>query len=179
MRTIMLVSTAAILALSLAACGNSDPKASAEYKALAAKLAVTKSQLAEARQQVGDLPQEQASLKAAQDQLASDQAGLATAEQSVAEREKAVEKREKAVKKIEGTIAANTIPGDGTYRVGDDMSPGTYKSVDNEECYWQLSSDANGNDIIANNNVDGQAIISARAGEYFESQDCSDWHKIG
>jgi hypothetical protein len=179
MRTAILATSAVVLALSLTACGGSDPKSSAEYKALASKLSDTQSQLAKAQQQVGNLPQEQASLKAAQDQLDSDQAGLATAEQNVSGREKTVEKREKAVKKIEGTIAANTIPGDGTYKVGGDMNPGTYKSIDNEECYWQLSSDANGNDIIANNNVNGQAIISARTGEYFQSQDCSDWHKIG
>ena len=72
-------------------------------------------------------------------------------------------------------MAANTISGDGVYRVGKDMKAGTYKSSDNADCYWQISTDANGDNIVQNNIVTGQALVTVRDGQFFESRGCGDW----
>ncbi|WP_291280028.1 hypothetical protein [Galactobacter sp.] len=73
---------------------------------------------------------------------------------------------------------------DGTYRVGDDIQPGTYVvQVDEDEtafsgCYWERT-DANGN-IIDNNFINSgfraQAIVGAS--DYsFSSNECGEWVK--
>ena len=64
---------------------------------------------------------------------------------------------------------ANTF-GDGIYLVGTDLPAGKYKGTPSEgtSAYWQISSDANGRQIIANNNVDGQFYIDVKAGQYLE-----------
>lgn len=70
-----------------------------------------------------------------------------------------------------------SISGDGTYEVGVDMRPGTYRSVDNFGCYWQVSRDPNGSDILSNDNTDGAAIVTVRRGQFFTSQGCDDWSR--
>jgi hypothetical protein len=64
--------------------------------------------------------------------------------------------------------AASAI-SDGTYLVGTDIPAGKYKgSVTGSTGYWQISSDANDSNIIANNNVTGPFYVQARAGQYLE-----------
>jgi hypothetical protein len=58
---------------------------------------------------------------------------------------------------------------DGTYLVGTDIPAGKYKGiVTGSTGYWQISSDANGSNIIANDNVTGPFYVQARAGQYLE-----------
>lgn len=58
---------------------------------------------------------------------------------------------------------------DGTYLIGTDIPAGKYKgTVAGSTGYWQISSDANGSDIVANSNVTGPFYIQARAGQYLE-----------
>lgn len=86
--------------------------------------------------------------------------------------------REAAVTETETAIEANTIRGDGTYIVGDDIKPGTYRSVDNDGCYWERMKDLEGgfDSIIANDNVDGQGVVTiAPSDAGFASSDCNDW----
>lgn len=73
--------------------------------------------------------------------------------------------------------------GPGTYLVGSDIAPGTYRaSVDGIGCYWERMKDATGgfNAIIANDYVsDGQALVTIKATDVaFKSQGCTDWVKI-
>ncbi|MBM9504994.1 hypothetical protein [Actinacidiphila acididurans] len=76
------------------------------------------------------------------------------------------------------------ISGDGMYKVGADMQPGTYRSTGNADgnCYWERAKDAlHGTDsIIANDNVTGTAIVTiAHTDAYFKSSGCGDWRKTG
>jgi hypothetical protein len=76
------------------------------------------------------------------------------------------------------------MAGDGMYKVGVDIQPGTYKSTGNadDSCYWERSKDAlHGVDsITANDNVSGTGIVTIAAGDaYFKSTGCTDWHKTG
>jgi hypothetical protein len=77
-----------------------------------------------------------------------------------------------------------SMSGDGMYKVGIDIQPGTYKSTGNAEgaCYWERSKDAlHGlGSITGNDNVTGTALVTVRSSDaYFKSQGCGDWHKTG
>lgn len=79
------------------------------------------------------------------------------------------------------------MEGDGQYLVGEDMQAGTYKTagpdksgfVDN--CYWARAKDASGEfeAIIANDNLKGQGRVTVNKGEYFETNGCQEWTKVG
>lgn len=82
--------------------------------------------------------------------------------------------------------ASTTIPGDGTYQVGKDIPAGTYKSSGASasgagDCYWERAKDASGSmdSIIANNNSTGQSVVTVNAGEFFTTQGCNTWVKVG
>lgn len=61
----------------------------------------------------------------------------------------------------------------GQYKVGTDMEPGEYVFfTDSSSGYFCVSSDANGNDIIKNDNFDYNSIMTIRDGEYLELSRC-------
>lgn len=57
---------------------------------------------------------------------------------------------------------------DGTYLVGTDIPAGRYKGTVNGQGYWQISTDANGSDIVSNNVVTGPFYCEVKAGQYLE-----------
>ena len=71
---------------------------------------------------------------------------------------------------------------DGTWRVGADIEPGTYRNSGEDGCYWERLSGFSGtsDDIIANGFPDGDAAIvtiqSTDAG--FLSEDCNVWFPV-
>ncbi|WP_424892077.1 hypothetical protein [Streptomyces sp. XH2] len=77
------------------------------------------------------------------------------------------------------------MPGNGMYKVGADIAPGTYKSVGNKQdgCYWERAKDAlheSADSILANENVTGNAVVTIAPGDaYFKTNGCSDWKKTG
>lgn len=103
-------------------------------------------------------------------------------ETDVAARETAVQDREDAVGTAEKTAASNTFSGSGTYLVGTDIKPGTYRSKDNDGCYWARLKGLSGSlgDILANDNVNGPTIVTIKkTDKAFETNRCGDWTKIG
>jgi len=66
-----------------------------------------------------------------------------------------------------------TTVSDGTYLVGTDMEPGTYKSPGSRGCYWARMKDDAGQDIIANNISDGPARFTAKKGEFVKINRCT------
>ncbi len=85
------------------------------------------------------------------------------------------------------TIATTTTPGpktsfaDGSYRVGVDIAPGTYRSSGtNTDCYWKRMSNFTGtDDIIANylsNSPTTVTILASDAG--FQTRRCGTWTKV-
>ncbi len=95
------------------------------------------------------------------------------------QRESALAAREKAVGSTEATIAANTIPGDGTFLVGKDVKPGTYRTTgpkSGSSCYWQRSGDASGTNIIANDNIAGPTVVDIKSSDVaFKTSRCAAW----
>jgi hypothetical protein len=73
---------------------------------------------------------------------------------------------------------ANSPLGEGIWRVGADIAPGTWKSSGEGSCYWARLSGFGGtlDHIIANENAEGQAIVQIGEGDAgFKSAGCGDW----
>ncbi|MGW1775044.1 hypothetical protein [Streptomyces sp. NPDC002104] len=86
--------------------------------------------------------------------------------------------------KAKGTPKAEISGKAGMLKVGVDIAPGTYKSAGSTEdgsgCYWERTKDATGSldTIIANDNPEGQAVVTIAAGDgFFKTTDCQDWKK--
>ncbi|WP_407838871.1 hypothetical protein ACE1OC_24820 [Streptomyces sp. DSM 116496] len=86
--------------------------------------------------------------------------------------------------KATGTPKAEMSGKAGMLKVGVDVAPGTYKSAGSTEdgtgCYWERTKDASGSvdTIIANENPEGQAVVTIEAGDgFFTTVDCQDWKK--
>ncbi|OFI39470.1 hypothetical protein BIU82_14190 [Arthrobacter sp. SW1] len=154
-----------------------DPKASPEYKVVVEEKAGTQSQLEELA----------AKYKALEDGIAAREAKAAQRETDVAAAEAelktaqaAVKKREEAVTATEKEKAKNTV-GDGTWTVGRDIAPGTYRATADvgSSCYWGLyTSGSNGGDIIENDLPGGgRPSVTVAAGQDFKSSRCGTWEK--
>ena len=74
-----------------------------------------------------------------------------------------------------------SIPGDGTFRVPQEVKPGTYRTSGEDGCYWarlrNLSGDFDA--ITANGNTDGPTTVQIRSGDKgFETRRCGTWRKV-
>jgi hypothetical protein len=71
---------------------------------------------------------------------------------------------------------------DGTFLVGSEIKAGTYRTSNPDgSCYWERLSGTSGDfeDIIANGNPDGQAVVTIRSSdEAFNSQMCGEWTPV-
>jgi hypothetical protein len=71
--------------------------------------------------------------------------------------------------------------GDGTYQVGTDIQPGTYRTREGSpNCYYERLKDFTGgmNSILANANTSAPAIITIKPTDAgFNSQGCGTWTK--
>jgi hypothetical protein len=76
-----------------------------------------------------------------------------------------------------------SIAGDGTYIVGGDVQPGTYKSAGPGDrpvgmCYWARHKDTTGDmdSIIANNLGKGPQVVTIKKTDgAFETRGCATW----
>lgn len=77
--------------------------------------------------------------------------------------------------------AANTFD-DGTFAVGSQILPGTYRTDGTDRCYWERLGGFGGtlNDISANGNPRAQVIVEIAPTDVgFESKLCGTWTRIG
>ncbi|MET9775955.1 hypothetical protein ABZ023_17175 [Streptomyces sp. NPDC006367] len=86
--------------------------------------------------------------------------------------------------KTEEPGPATSFSGDGEYLVGEDIKAGTYKTAGPEGefgCYWERAKDASGEfgSIIANNNLEGTGRVTLNKGEYFKTNRCQEWKRVG
>ncbi|MET8766463.1 hypothetical protein [Streptomyces sp. NPDC004658] len=84
-------------------------------------------------------------------------------------------------KKAEEKKAA--FGGDGEYRVGTDVKPGTYRTTGNDDgmCYWERAKDASGelDSLLANDNVSGTSYVTIKpTDKLFKSSGCEDWQAV-
>lgn len=74
--------------------------------------------------------------------------------------------------------AKNTISGTGTYIVGSDIQPGTYRAAAQPGCYWARLSSLNTSDIIDNDNADGPVVVQIQGSDKaFKANGCADFHR--
>jgi len=96
-------------------------------------------------------------------------------------RDAALTGREKAVSGAEAVAVSNEISSDGTYTVGTDVKPGTYKSSSTSGmCYWaRLSStDGSSGSILANDVSEGQSVVTIQSSDKaFKTSSCGTWKK--
>lgn len=181
---VMMVAGVALFAGGLAIGGAvaSDPTSSDEYVALAsAKTGVEEDY--ESLQEDYDtmssgLQDRHTELQKREDEVTAAEKALEEREDDVKEAEDAVKERENAVSGAEQKEAENTIR-EGTWTVGVDIAPGTYRSTGDvgSSCYWAiLTSGTNGDDIIANDIPGGgRPSVTLAEGQDFETKRCGTW----
>jgi hypothetical protein len=92
--------------------------------------------------------------------------------------------QKKADKPAEKPADKPAFKGDGTFQVGKDIQPGTYRTTGNDDgmCYWERDKDAKGDtdSILANDTVFGSSYVTIKATDkIFTTTDCKDWHVAG
>jgi hypothetical protein len=68
----------------------------------------------------------------------------------------------------------------GTYRVGRGVAPGTYESAGatkGKVCRWNVSG-SDGTVVSAGSGVRRAVVTIHKTDRYFQTQDCSNWHRI-
>jgi multidrug efflux pump subunit AcrA (membrane-fusion protein) len=158
-------------------------EAASAHQDLATAQAAAETAASDAQDQIATLQaqadgaQKAAATKAAA-AYAARKAALDARQQSLDARSRALDVRTAKVTGMEATAAANTIPGDGVYIVGQDISPGTYKSAGGAGCYWSRNDKGNG--IVDNYIGDGATVIVVHASDFsVEIAGCADFHKVG
>jgi hypothetical protein len=108
------------------------------------------------------------------------EAAAAAAQEKVKAAEAAVKKREDAVSGSEAKQAANTV-SEGTWTVGTDIEPGTYRTKEDvgSSCYWGIyTTGTNGDDIQANDIPGGgRPTVTLVEGQDFNTRRCGAWQK--
>src|SRR5665213_373379 len=78
------------------------------------------------------------------------------------------------------TGPSSAIVGDGTFKVGTDIEPGTYRSEGNlgGSCEWSRQSRLDGVDVF-DNRPDGPQTVEILLGDdAFQTRHCQDWHRV-
>ncbi|HWS57534.1 MAG TPA: hypothetical protein VN257_03275 [Actinotalea sp.] len=164
------VATAAAFAVGLAAGGSGgDPTSSPEFAALASENADLQAQLEDAEAAASTAQEE---LQDAESELAAEAAELDERSADLDTRQADVEARETAVTATEDAIAASQIEI-GTWTVGVDVQPGTYRTAEavTSTCYWGIyRSGSNKDDIVDNDIVTGGfPTVTLAEGQDFEN----------
>lgn len=74
-----------------------------------------------------------------------------------------------------------SFAGDGTFLVGTDVLPGTYRTRGGEACYWARLSNLSGSldAILANDTTSGPAIVQIqKTDKAFQSKRCAEWQIV-
>jgi hypothetical protein len=161
-----------------------DPKESTAYKSLAGEKSTVETERDAALSSYASLKGKYDTLEnglaARESKVAAREAEVGKADAAVKTAEAAVKAREDAVTGAEKAKAARTV-GDGTWTVGTDIEPGTYRAAAavGSTCYWGIyRSGSNGSDIIENDIPGGgRPVVTLSAGQDFNSTRCGKWEK--
>jgi hypothetical protein len=103
----------------------------------------------------------------------------AAATETVTAKSRAARKSASPAPKPRKTVA--TSFDDGTYRVGAEIKPGTYKAPGGGGCYWERMRDFEGglNSIIANESPAGSTTVTIKSGDKgFKTHGCGTWKRL-
>lgn len=101
--------------------------------------------------------------------------------QSIASRESKIKQREQDVAARERRVALieRSSFGDGTWKVGADITPGVYRARGGGSCYWAILNSTDTWDIASNGVSVANPTVTLSVGKWFETNDCGEWRKIG
>lgn len=91
--------------------------------------------------------------------LASARAKVRSDAAALSRRKAELDRREAKVSGLERTADRNSFEGEGTYVVGADIKPGTYRADASPGCYWARLASLDTSNIINNDNADGPVVI--------------------
>ena len=185
-KSVLLAGAAVVLFAGGIAFGTAlpDPKTSEAYKSLAGEKSTVEIERDAALSSYASLKGKYDTLESGmasrESKVAAKEADVGKADAAVKTAEAAVKAREEAVTGAEKAKAANTV-GDGTWTVGTDIEPGTYRAAAavGSTCYWGIyRSGSNGGDIIENDIPGGgRPVVTLSAGQDFNSTRCGKWEK--
>ena len=154
-----------------------DPTANEEYQTLSSELKDVTGDFEDLESRYARLSSGISAREDAVTEKEQEQVGRAL---DLVKREEAVKAREQAVTGAEEEKAANTV-SDGTWTVGKDIAPGTYRSSQEvgSRCYWAvLRSGSNGSDILENDIPGGgRPMVTLAEGQDFNTARCGTWQK--
>lgn len=171
---------ALVVGISVGAGATPAATATPEYLDLSTKYEQSQSALEDAEDRVTTLERYVSNYEGQEQQIADRESAVEEQEAALEEREAGLDEREKAVKSAEDEKAANTIT-EGTWTVGVDVAPGTYRvdrQVTSGMCYWETSRAGSNGDIIDNDIVTGgRPSVTLAEGQEFTTHDCGSWVK--
>jgi hypothetical protein len=98
---------------------------------------------------------------------------------ALAVRSRELRQAERALQREIGVVKRTQF-SDGTFIVGKEVRPGTYRARAGGDCYWARLSGFGGNDIIVNGGFSrNQTVTISSSDKGFESRNCGTWHRIG
>jgi hypothetical protein len=159
--------------LGFAAAGG-DPRESEEYLALQGELESAEKEAATAEERAEQAESDAG--KAAQTAAET----IREAEEMLTAKAAELDQREQAVAAVEQRIVATSI-AEGTWTVGVDVEPGTYRTARpvGSDCYWGIyRSGSNGSDIIDNGIPGGgHPMVTLSEGQDFVNNRCGTFVK--
>jgi Tfp pilus assembly major pilin PilA len=167
----LLAATALILGLFIVIGVEAAAISAANVRATAVQNKLTTAQ--------SDLSGARSEAKSATDALSAAQAGLAAQKNTLDAAAAAVAAREVKVGAAEKAAQASSFAGEGTYLVGTDVQPGTYKADASTGCYWARLKSLDNSDIIDNQNTDGPVVLQILSTDKaVEVARCAEFHKV-
>ena len=94
----------------------------------------------------------------------------------------ALDARERKITGAETAAKANSFPGEGTFQVGSDIKPGTYKSApaSSGNCYHARLNSLDSSDIIDNGNSSGPVVFTVKpTDKAVLVSGCETFNKVG
>jgi multidrug efflux pump subunit AcrA (membrane-fusion protein) len=169
-----------VIGVEAAAISEANARATAAQNELTTTQSDLSAARSEAKAATDVLSAAQSEATTAKDALSAAQAGLAARKTTLDAAAAAVAAREVKVGAAEKAAQANTFAGDGTYLVGTDVQPGTYKADASPGCYWARLSSLSTSDIIDNQNSDGPVVLQILpTDKAVEVARCGEFHKVG
>ena len=153
-----------------------DPTASAQYHQLQQRFVTDEQQIGNLQSDIGAARSTAAAVQGAQQSAAQ----LSQQAEALASQQAALQSGQAALQSSQQVIAQNSIT-EGTWTVGTDIAPGTYRTSAPvpDQCYWGIyKSGTNKDDIIQNDIVTGgYATVKLSAGQDFEDHGCGTFVK--
>jgi len=72
----------------------------------------------------------------------------------------------------------SSLIADGTWQVGSDVAPGTYRAKGGDSCYWAILNGpprGDSDNIEENGGFTANVVVTLSDGQWFETNDCGDW----